>query len=42
MAKEHYYAVQTVVAEMINDETCYPDSNNSWCGENAESDLTMV
>ena len=25
MAKRAYYAVQTIVADMINDEACYPD-----------------
>ena len=29
MAKRAYYMVQTVVAEMINDEACYPDLTNA-------------
>lgn len=28
MAKRAYYAVQTVIADMINDEACYPDKTN--------------
>ena len=33
MAKRAYYAVQTVVAEMINDETCYPDLTTLGAGK---------
>lgn len=29
MAKRAYYTVQTVVADMINDESCYPDKTSA-------------
>lgn len=32
MAKRAYYMVQTVVADMMNDEACYPDKTNGTPG----------
>ena len=29
MAKRAYYTMQSVISEMLNDESCYPDRTNS-------------
>lgn len=33
MAKRAYYTVQTVVADMLNDEACYPDKTSANVGD---------
>ncbi len=33
MAKRAYYMVQSVVSDLINDESCYPDKSNSASGK---------